>query len=74
VPTLLGHFEGRRLESLRIWHMVTAHDAAHAGPVVGEGEGRTMEQLASIECCRGERWLLGAGYPKQTSSRRLDKW
>jgi hypothetical protein len=39
MATLLGHLQGRRLECLCVWHMVTAHDTTHDGG--GRGGFRT---------------------------------
>lgn len=48
MPALLGHLQSRRLEGFGIWHMVTAHDAAHTGlyvGLVGGGGGRGREEV-----------------------------
>lgn len=51
VPALLGHFQRHRLECLCIRHMVTTHDATHAGQ--GNDwwgrDGDIPDQLASID-------------------------
>jgi hypothetical protein len=44
MPTLLGHFQSRRLERLCVGHMVTTNDSTHGG-LCGEDGGVRVRRV-----------------------------